>query len=646
MAIDTETMQLIERIVARSVANATSLKGAAGEIAKGVTQYVGARYVPLFAEPLEWDKTKAYEPLTIVLYQGNSYTSRQYVPVGVELTNESFWAVTGNYNAQVEQYRQEVKSFDGRITANSNAIVKETEDRTAAVTAEKTRAEAAEQTLQANIDAEKTRAEGAEQTLQANIDAEKTRAEGAEQTLQANIDELTAKTDMWFDTVADLKAADNLSYGMTVHTNGYYSVNDGGAGFYLVSNTNEDNLGVELNKKLYANLIHHPNIYNVCKYGFTPNNEFTGVKFTDFASKVKYGSTLYFPQGVYNINGNISLPEKRLNILGDAINLADQDKTIGTVLSFTGLSANSTCLTLGKPNGFIRNIKISANAFEMTEDRSNIGENVDVFTDKATIENVSGLRLPSNSYGYEIDNVEVVRASSWAIIGSFYNIMNNVSIYQCLNGIICYNDCVLTNLRIVNVERAINLAGALTIVNNVRCDSIKGDAIYISSNGCIVSNVNVDYAQGVAVRINSASNVKLSNITGRTGTKSPANKASVVTDCSTNTNKNGALIRIEGGSSSSNVSIDSIFKQSNPLDTPSDLLVPKNFVIITGDGAHSVFIKQGSKTEFFTDPTKENIKAIVNTIDNSNASFSGIVLDNFVTGKNNSFKTATLVNLQ
>ena len=188
MAIDTETMQLIERVVARAVANATSLKGAAGEIAKGVTQYVGARYVPLFAEPLEWDKTKAYEPLTIVLHQGNSYTSRQYVPVGVELTNESFWAETGNYNAQVEQYRQEVKTFDGRITANADAIVKEKEDRTAAVTAEKTRAEGAERTLQANIDAEKARAEGAEQTLQENIDAEKTRAEGAERTLQENID--------------------------------------------------------------------------------------------------------------------------------------------------------------------------------------------------------------------------------------------------------------------------------------------------------------------------------------------------------------------------------------------------------------------------------------------------------------------------
>ena len=180
-------MQLIERCVARAVANATSLKGASDEIAKGVTQYVGARYVPLFAEPLEWDKTKAYEPLTIVLYQGNSYTSRQYVPVGVEIDNDSFWANTGNYNAQVEQYRQEVKTFDGRITANANAIETEATNRAEAVSAEMQRAQSAERELQSNIDAEKTLAESAEQTLQSNIDAEKTRAESAEQTIAATL---------------------------------------------------------------------------------------------------------------------------------------------------------------------------------------------------------------------------------------------------------------------------------------------------------------------------------------------------------------------------------------------------------------------------------------------------------------------------
>lgn len=97
-----------------------------------VTQYVGARYVPLFAEPLEWDNTKTYEPLTIVYNNGNSYTSKQYVPVGIEITNTHYWALTGNYNAQIEQYRDEVQRYDARITANDTAIKAEVKRATAA----------------------------------------------------------------------------------------------------------------------------------------------------------------------------------------------------------------------------------------------------------------------------------------------------------------------------------------------------------------------------------------------------------------------------------------------------------------------------------------------------------------------------------
>ena len=89
---------------------------------KGVRQYVGARYVPVFANPLEWSDTREYEPLTIVTWQGNSYTSMQYVPTGIEITNTAYWALTGNFNAQVEAYRAEVRAFDDRINANAAAI--------------------------------------------------------------------------------------------------------------------------------------------------------------------------------------------------------------------------------------------------------------------------------------------------------------------------------------------------------------------------------------------------------------------------------------------------------------------------------------------------------------------------------------------
>lgn len=97
-----------------------------------VTQYIGARYVPLFAEPAEWSNDRTYEPLTIVLHQGNSYTSRQFVPKGIDITNANFWAETGNYNAQVEQYRREVQAHDGQITANAQAIADEVTARMAA----------------------------------------------------------------------------------------------------------------------------------------------------------------------------------------------------------------------------------------------------------------------------------------------------------------------------------------------------------------------------------------------------------------------------------------------------------------------------------------------------------------------------------
>lgn len=73
-----------------------------------VTQYIGSRYVPLFAEPVDWSDAKTYEPLTIVQHQGNSYTSKQFVPIGIDISNAEYWVITGNYNAQVEQYRQDV----------------------------------------------------------------------------------------------------------------------------------------------------------------------------------------------------------------------------------------------------------------------------------------------------------------------------------------------------------------------------------------------------------------------------------------------------------------------------------------------------------------------------------------------------------
>lgn len=76
-------------------------------------KYVGARYVPLIKG--EWLSSISYEPLTVVLWQGNSYTSKCFVPVGVNIDNEGYWVQSGNYNAQVDFYRQDVQDVKTNI---------------------------------------------------------------------------------------------------------------------------------------------------------------------------------------------------------------------------------------------------------------------------------------------------------------------------------------------------------------------------------------------------------------------------------------------------------------------------------------------------------------------------------------------------
>lgn len=204
------------------------------------SQYVGARYVPLFAEPAQWDINKQYEPLTIVLDHGNSYTSRQFVPTGIELTNDAFWALTGNYNAQVEQYRQEVTSYDGRIkTAQATAdgaAKKATEASTKAasasaeVEAETSRATAKEAEIQslaetnetdiAHLDAQMAATTGSEllnkiaketsdrteadKALRTSIDTEKSERQGAITAIDTELkSEIASKFPIGTDSILD-----------------------------------------------------------------------------------------------------------------------------------------------------------------------------------------------------------------------------------------------------------------------------------------------------------------------------------------------------------------------------------------------------------------------------------------------------------
>ena len=84
--------------------------------------YIGNRYVPIFADPVEWDNLRTYEPLTIVTYHGTSYTSRKTVPVGIALNNTEYWVVTGNFNAFINELQGQIDDINSDIESINDKV--------------------------------------------------------------------------------------------------------------------------------------------------------------------------------------------------------------------------------------------------------------------------------------------------------------------------------------------------------------------------------------------------------------------------------------------------------------------------------------------------------------------------------------------
>lgn len=85
-------------------------------------QYIGARYVPKFFDNPDgtntWLEGVAYEPLTIVSYAGNAYTSKKPVPatVGAPNVNTEYWVYTGTSSGAIGQLTQEVADLQSDVT--------------------------------------------------------------------------------------------------------------------------------------------------------------------------------------------------------------------------------------------------------------------------------------------------------------------------------------------------------------------------------------------------------------------------------------------------------------------------------------------------------------------------------------------------
>lgn len=85
------------------------------------TQYIGARYVPLIYTASDnsnnWEANVQYEPLTIVTYLNQSYTSKKQVPasVGNPADNPTYWILSGAYNAQLANLQTDVDNLQNDV---------------------------------------------------------------------------------------------------------------------------------------------------------------------------------------------------------------------------------------------------------------------------------------------------------------------------------------------------------------------------------------------------------------------------------------------------------------------------------------------------------------------------------------------------
>ena len=95
-------------------------------------EFVGKRVVPDHVGV--WDQKRTYEPLMIVLdgETGDSYISRKAVPIGISLSDESYWSLCAHYSAQMRKLEQDVdvdvQQMHSDMTATKNAMSKELTD--------------------------------------------------------------------------------------------------------------------------------------------------------------------------------------------------------------------------------------------------------------------------------------------------------------------------------------------------------------------------------------------------------------------------------------------------------------------------------------------------------------------------------------
>lgn len=170
-------------------------------------------------------------------------------------------------------------------------------------------------------------------------------------TLQEIITDYIRSNVAWtFDTVADMKLAENLIAGSFAQTLGYHTINDGGGALYKITNTGTANeMDVIAIGSLFANLIDE-DVINVKKYGAIEGNTDSLAIFNYCLSKARTNNKTVQALGEYTLSNRILLDSNdRETIIVGKLNFPNSDGFVianqyKTILIRDGIDANGRCI--------------------------------------------------------------------------------------------------------------------------------------------------------------------------------------------------------------------------------------------------------------------------------------------------------------
>lgn len=295
-----------------------------------------------------------------------------------------------------------------------------------------------------------------------------------------------------------IKDKNNIMLGDIIYLIKRQSDKDNGGGYYKADYKGNyaTQGGIELDTLTLAPIKYSTRgIFNMNNYGILPNGEDMSDKLNNLLQSdlqwVFNEATLYFPSGSYIFKKPINF-SRRFVILGDENGFRNETYT-GTEFNFSGIKNNTEnelyCITSSSIIKKIKNISFKCDSYDLVENRNSIltGNGENVWTETINQNNICCIT--------NVQHIEdcLFTGFSGKCIKSGFVFCNKLHFTKCNICIQSDNDSVLTDIYALYVNNITYRSGELTIINNVRGDSIKDIAFNIIGNTTTFSNICIDW---------------------------------------------------------------------------------------------------------------------------------------------------------